>query len=177
MSDAPVLISAEDLLAKLRGGSREVYEIRLRDLTIPVRMLPLDELLDIRNRMMNQNAKVGGDKANLATLVQKETLLAAATIAGQPGVLSGRLLSLLTLDEMIYLYNEYQKLCEEMNPSLEQVGPEQFQMLVQAVKKNNVSASDLSLPQLRAIFISYQDLIQRLDIRTSPQDSSSGGQS
>lgn len=166
MSDIQNLVTAEDLLVKLRGGSKELYEIRLRELIVPVRMLPLDELLDIRNRMINQNAKVAGDQANLASLVQKETLRAAATISkGEPGVLSDRLLSMLTLDEVIYLYNEYQKVCEQMNPSLEQVSPEQFQLLVQAIKKNSVSAKDCSLPQLRAIFISYQDLIQRLEIQ------------
>lgn len=169
------LINAEDLLAKMRAGTKEVYEIRMRELTIPVRMISLDERLDIRNRMMVQNTKVLGDQANLASLVQKEVLRLASTLShGQPGVLSDRLLGMLSLDEVIYLYNEYQKICEEVNPSLEEINPEKFEALVNAIKKNSVTASDLSLAQLRAVFIAYQDLIQRLVFQTSPGDNGSG---
>ena len=169
------LVSAEDLLAKMRAGTKEVYEIRMRDFVIPVRMISLDERLDIRNRMMVQNTKVMGDLANLASLVQKEILRAASTLSqGSPGVLSDRLLGMLTLDEVIYLYNEYQKICEEVNPSLEDVSPEKFEALVNAIKKNSVTASDLSLAQFRAVFIAYQDLIQRLVFQTSPADNGSG---
>lgn len=161
------LVSAEDLLAKLRAGTKEVYEIKMRQLTIPVRMLSLDERLEIRHRCQIENAKMGGDQANLASLVQKQILRYAASLSdGSPGVLSDRLLAMLTLDEIIHLYNEYQKVCEEVNPSLEQMQPEQFQALVDAAKKNSVGPSDLSLPQLRAVFLSWQDLIQRMDIQT-----------
>ena len=171
-------VSAEDLLAKMRAGTKEIYEIRLRELTIPVRMLSLDERLDIRNRMTVANSKVLGDEANLASLVQKEILRTASSVGkNQVGVLSDRLLGMLSLDEVIYLYNEYQRICEQVNPSLEQMTGEQFQQLVGAIKKNHIAASDLSLPQLKAVFISYQDLIQRMDFPTSPTDNSSGGQS
>jgi hypothetical protein len=75
---------------------------------------------------------------------------------------------------VIYLYNEYQKICEEVNPSLETVERDKFEMLVNAIKKNSVTASDLSLAQLRAVFLAYQDIIQRLVFPTSPEDSGSG---
>jgi hypothetical protein len=168
------LLSAEDLLARMRAGTKEVYEIKMRQLALPVRILSLDEMLDIRNRMMVQNAKVVGDQANLASLVQKETLRFATTIGGQPGILSDRLLGMLSLDEIQFLYAEYTKVTEEVNPSLEAVSPEKFEMLVDAIKKNSVTASDLSLVQLRAVFLAYQDLIQRLVFPTSPTDNGSG---
>lgn len=178
MSEPIQLVDAEQLLAQLRAGTKETYEIKMRELSVPVRMLSLDERLEIRNRCIVQARKVGGDEAYIASITQKEILkLASSLNNGQPGVLSERLLNMLTLDEIIFLYNEYQKICEQVNPSLEQMQPEQFQLLVQAIKKNSVTPNDLSIAQLRAVFLSYQDLIQSLDSQPLPADNSFGGQS
>lgn len=163
------LVSAEDLLAKMRAGTKEVYEIRIRGLVIPVRILSIDEEIDLRSRMIAQNSRSGGDDISLAALIQKETLRTATFIAKNNSSMPDRFFTELKRDELSYLFNEYFKILEDVNPTLEQIKPESFMALVDAIKKNNVNANDLSLAQLKAVFISYQDLIQRMDIQTSPE--------
>jgi hypothetical protein len=53
---------------------------------------------------------------------------------------------------------------------------DEFQALVHAVKKNAVVSKELSLRQLRAIFLAFQDLIQKVEAQTTQTDSFSGGQ-
>lgn len=174
---AETLITVEDMIAKMRGGTKSVYDLRAGGLIIPVRILSLDEEIDVRANMIALNNRKSGDQVSLAAMVQKETLKRASFIASESSSMPDRFFDDLRRDELIFIYNEYTKIVEEVNPALDQIKPEQFRAMVEAIKKNSVTANDLSLPQLRAVFIAYQDLIQRLDSQTLPKDNSPGGQS
>lgn len=174
---APNIVTAEDLLKRMRAGTKEVYEIKCRDLAIPMRILTIDELNLIRRDAIKHAAMHGGDEAEKNVQMEKTVLKMASNITpkGAP-MLSDRLLGLMSVDEINHLYSEYVKIMDDVNPAIEQLNEGEFRALVEAVKKNSVSWSDLSLRQLRAIFTSYQDMIQRQATHVSHKDNSSGGQ-
>lgn len=163
------IITAEDLLARMRAGTKEVHEIRMRDQIFPVRVLSIDEVTAIRREALGQSAKLRGDDTDKNVWVQKLTLKLASTLSknGAP-LLSEKLLGLLSLDELQHLYAEYVRVADAVNPSLEQISPERFRALVDALKKNLVSSRDCSLLELRAICSAFAELIQRLESQDSP---------
>ena len=170
-------MSTEALIEKMRAGVKETYDICLRELVIPVRVLSVDEINEIRRQAKSYAARFQGDETDVNLAIQKLTLSKASDIAGVP-LLNDRFYkeSRMTVDEINYLYNEYIRVMDTVNPSLEQITPEQFRALVDALKKKNVSASDLSLRQLKAICTAFVALIQKQDTQTSQGDNTSGGQ-
>lgn len=167
---------ADDLLAKMRSGVKEIYEIRLRDLVIPVRLLTVDEINLIRRDAAIKTASVQGDTVDQNLERQKSALKLASTLkTGGVPLITDKLLSLMTVDEITFLYEEYVRVMDAVNPSIQTIDPEQFRALVDALKKNTITSKDLSLHQLRAICTSYVDLIQRLETQKSHQASSFGG--
>lgn len=166
--EAPRITTVEDLLKKMRAGTREVHEIRLRDLVIPVRVLSIDEVNQVRKEAIRLATVGGGDEVDKNVHVQKLTLkLASEVTKGQP-ILSEKLLNMMTVDEITYLYEDYVRVMDSVNPSLEAIPAEAFRQLVDALKKKHVSSRDLSTHQLRALSTAYVDLIQRLESRESP---------
>lgn len=163
--------TAEDLLAKMRAGTRQVHEIRMRDLVIPVRVLTIEEMNLIRRDAIKQAIAASGDEIDKNVLVQRSTLKLATTVEkGGAPFLSDKVLSLTTVDEINHLYNEYIRIVESVNPSLEQISSEQFKSLVDALKKSLITSNDLSLVQLRAICTAFVDLIQRQAAQVSHKD-------
>ena len=170
-ANAHKVYSAEDILQKMRDGVKEVYEIRMRQMTIPVRILAIDEVNAIRNESIRHSALSQGDETDKNVHIQKTTLKLASNITKGGGpILGDKLLGLLTVDELNYLYEEYIQILDTVNPSLETIPATEFRAMVDALKKNLVSSKELSIRQLRAICTAYVDLIQRQDNQTSPRD-------
>jgi hypothetical protein len=172
------VLTVDHLLAKMRAGTEEVYEIQMRELTIPVRVLSVDEFNEIRRDAKKFAAATpGSDVTDEHLHVQKTTLkLASRVTRGGVPLLGDKLLGLLTIDEVNFLYDEYIAIMDRVNPNTESLTPEQFQALVDALKKNTITSSDLGLRQLKAICTSFQELIQRLETAASQTASSPGGQ-
>jgi hypothetical protein len=170
--EAPQIVSAEDLLAKMRAGTKEVYDIRLRELVVPVRILTIDERQAIRREAIQKTAMAQGDETDKNVLIQKFTLKLASTIQknGAP-MLSDKLLSMLSLDEIQYLYDDYMRVTDSVNPNVETISPEKFRELVDALKKSLISSKDCSLLELRAICSAFVALILKLESQDSPTDS------
>lgn len=168
MSGHNQITTVDDLLKKMRMGVDEVHEIHLRDLTIPVRVLSIDEVNTIRKDSIKAAMLENGDNTDVDVRTQRSTLKLATTIhAGGAPLLSDKLMQKLTVDEMNYLYNEYIKVMDSVNPSLETMTPEQFKELVAALKEKKILSSDLSLPQLREICTAFVDLLLRLEQQNS----------
>ena len=164
--------TVESMLAKMRAGRSEVHEIMLGTLVVPVRVLTIDEMNQIRREAIKSAQSVlGGDDTDKNLAAQKFTLKLASTpgIGGVP-MLSDKLLAQLSVDEVNYLYEEYVRVLDAVNPSLQAIDPERFRALVDALKKKTVSSRDLSLLQLRAICTAFVELILRLDSQASAKD-------
>lgn len=169
LAEKPKIMSVHDLLAKMRAGTREVHEVRFREMVIPMRVLSVDEFNMIRHESYRICLEKGkSDETDLNLLKQKLVLKLASTIGKGGPLLSEHLLGMLSTDELNYIYDEYIRVSDIVNPNIDRMKPEEFKALVEAIKKNTVSVNDLSLPQLREIFSAYQDLIQRLAAQESP---------
>lgn len=155
-------MSADELLAKLRQGKKTVDEIRMGALTVPVRVISCDEVNMIRREAIRKSSIIQGDETDKNLEIQKNTLKLASTLKpGSAPFIGDKLLSLLSMDEISYLYEEFIRFMDNVNPALEHITPERFKEIIDALKKNIISPRDLSLLQLRAICLAYVDMIQR----------------
>lgn len=149
---APEVIKAEDILAKLRAGVREVHEIEIRGTVIPVRVLSADEMNRIRQEAVKDTTIARGDETDKNLHIQKTTLVMATTVpVGSAPMLSAKILGMLTVDEIAYLFDQYIGVMQRVNPSVETIDAQEFRALVDALKKKSISVKDLSLRQLRGI--------------------------
>jgi hypothetical protein len=165
---AQPIITAQDMLAKLRQGVEETYEVRMRGANIPVRVLSGTEINTARQAAKKATLLGKGDETDMNFEVQKNILMLASQVpAGDAPTLSRKVLDALTIDEVNFLYSEYIAVMDRVNPSLEQLDPEEFRSLVEALKKSLLTSKDLSLRQLRAICGAFQELIQRPDKQES----------
>jgi len=165
-------LSAEDLLSKLRAGTKETHEITMRDATINVRVLSIEEVNAIRRESIAKCANGAGDEVDRNVMIQRLTLKLASTLTknGAP-YLGDKLLALMSVDEVNYLYEEYMRAMDSVNPSLQTMTAEQFRAIVDALKKNTLSSKDLSLLQLRTVCTAFVELIQQLESQKSPKAS------
>ena len=156
------ILTSEDIVRKMRAGTKEVHQIRLGEQDIPVRVLSINETNRIRQEAIKKTLLEKGDEVDRNVVIQKLTLKLASTIPrdGVP-ILSEKVLDDLSVDEVNYLYSEYVAAMESVNPSIERIEPKEFALLVELLKKNHVSSKDLNLRQLKAICTAYQDLIQK----------------
>jgi hypothetical protein len=61
----------------------------------------------------------------------------------------------MTNEELLHLYQQYDAVCDKVNPSLEKIPDEDVTALITEVKKKDTALIDLSLLQLRAICQHY----------------------
>lgn len=168
--DNSQMVSAEDILAKMRAGVKETYEIRMREQVFAVRILAMDEIAAIRREAIKHQLSLGGDDTDKNVYIQKATLTKATTLSkATPSMLSERLMGMLSLDEVKYLYEEYIRVMDAVNPAIEHMDPAEFRALVDALKKNILGSRDCSLLQLRAICSAFQELIQNPGTQNSHQ--------
>lgn len=174
--DAPDIQSVDDLLRKMREGTSSVHTVTMRSLSVPVRILSQDEHNEIRRAALTMNRSASGDDVDFNVLRQKLTLKKASEVKpGQPGIFSDKFLASQSLDELSYWYKEYMRINDLVNPSIETMTQDQFTSIVDALKKNTISPSDLSMPQLKGICTAFVDLVQRLEEADRRMASSSGG--
>lgn len=158
------IITAEDLLAKMREGVKAIHEIKLRQFVVQVRVLSIDEMNEVRRDAYKTALASKGDEVDKNLIAQKSILkLASTSQKGGAPMLSDKLLGMLTTDEINFLYDEYMTVLDRVNPALEKMNPEVFRELVDSLKKNLLSVNDLSLQQLKVICSAYVEMISRKD--------------
>jgi hypothetical protein len=169
--EPPQITTSDDILAKLRLGVQEVYEVHMRGATFPVRILSCVEVNKIRQEANRMNLLRKGDETDTNVEIQKMTLRLATTVPkGSAPYLSEAILDALTVDELTYLFNEFIGVMEKVNPTIESISGEEFKAIVDALKKNAISPRDLSIHQRNAICTSFVDLMLRLEAQKLPQD-------
>lgn len=166
------VITPADILANMRLGTKQVYSIFCRGQEFPVRLLSGDQVLKIRRDAMGVARSSGWDDVDRDYYQQKLTLIEATRMSDNDvPIISFEALKAWSLDEVIYVYEEYMRFCESVNPKLEALKPEELRVLIDAVKKNNLDVNNLSFRQLRAIFFSWQAIILEASTASSPKDS------
>lgn len=162
-------IMVDDLLKKMRMGRQTVSEIRMGDLSIPVRILSADEINAIRKEARVQAIALNGDETDENLYIQKKTLQKSSEIGeNQMSVLSNKLLNSLSIEELRYLYEALITFWDTFNPAVEKITPDKFRTLVEELKKNAISWNDCTTPERRAIFTCFVELTQRPDTAISP---------
>ena len=163
-------VMADEILSRMRMGKKTYSEIRMGDQVIPVRVLSADEVNAVRHEAKVKAAKTGGDETDENLMIQKLSLQLASMMPNDPvPFLNDKIMKLLSVDEICFLYNELIHFWESVNPSLEQIEPERLRELVDSLKKNRITWNGCSLPERKAIFTCFAELIQRPDTQTSQQ--------
>ena len=170
----PQIMTAQDVLAKMREGIKSTGEIRIRGQEFHMRILSMDEMNQVRREgNLYVSRTPGADNIDRDVFMEKAILKLASTINGIPSIIDKMFEGPngLRTDEVNLMYEEYMKIMDDVNPAVEMLSEEKLRELIDAVKKNSVSAKDLSLLQLRTAFSLFKDLIQKLDAQPSPKDS------
>lgn len=164
-TSAPEIITAADIVAKLREGVNATYDIELRAMKIPMRVLSCDEFNKIRHGAIAKVSLIKhGDDTDKNLEIQKGVLAYASTIVpGVPGIFTEKVLTELSLDEITYLYDQYISVLERVNPSIETISEMEFESIVEALQKKTASARELSIKQSRAICSDLPGVVRTLE--------------
>ncbi len=163
-------LEAADQIALMRQGTEYRFPVTLRGLTVFLRPLSISEVTHVYHQVvveMNKTPEAARNALMENILIAKKTLEIASTDPENPkkaGQLLPWTLDKMTQDEVSALYDEYVRIVESVNPSLEYMSHEQVQGLVNDLKKNLIQQTDLSFLQLASIVNFY------LTKEESPQD-------
>lgn len=159
----------------MRIGVDYKFKIKLNQFILTLRPLSALETITIENDVIEQLLKMKTHQQteiNKSLLFANKTLMQASTSA--PGKsdyqISELVLQNCTPDEVMFLFNEYIKCTEKVNPSLETMPMEELTKLVEEAKKNSFPLTGLSFWQL-------ENLCRALINEIAQQDKLSGGQS
>jgi hypothetical protein len=149
---APKIVTAEDQLKLMRQGYKQTLEIKLGGLVVPCRIMPaLDEATVIANAKTGLKVPNEEQRALFESLaVMKAVLSNGCTVDSTP-YLSDGFLSKLSNDELSELYNQYQTVVRTVNPTFEQLTPDQLGEIIETVKKKERSSRDFFTWQLAEI--------------------------
>lgn len=169
------IMSAEEIVSKLRAGIDETYEIEMRGTAIYVRVLSGDEFNYIRKACIQQVAAQGGDDTDKNFEIQKAVLAKCCMLKDNvPGILNQKVLARLTVDEITNLYEQYLSILEQVNPTLDTISADEFEAIVTALQKKTSTARELSIRQLRGICSDLPGVLRILEREKSPPANSSG---
>lgn len=143
----------EYLLKKLKAGTDNYKDVKIpgTDFTVRIRLLSSQDILDASNEAdkIFKNADVAVNLQNINVYEgEKDTqhlYRACRDIDGNPlaeNIMEFR--GLLTVPVKEFLISEYLKLNEERNPSLDNMSDAEFDALIESVKKNPTSISNVS---------------------------------
>jgi hypothetical protein len=159
----------------MRAGTDYRFKLKLRGLEITFRPLSVIETVTVEADAREQLSKM---KSHQQTDLIHSLLFAQKTIqqasTSEPGKMdfqiSEAILEKCTPDEVMYLFNEYAKVVERVNPSVEKMSVEELKALVESTKKNPSTTIVLSFWQLQNL---CHALIEEIALLVK----SSGGQS
>lgn len=135
-------------LEQMRMGVAMRHPVSLRGFSCHLRPLTIAEMVRVMGEVKQElMATPEGARTPIlqTALTARKTLEVASTdFDGKIQSLTGYILDLMTPDELIHLFNQYQSIMDKVNPSLESMSPEELQALIDAVKKNPSQLIELS---------------------------------
>lgn len=146
--------TVEDLLAAMRRGNSQALEIMAGDTPLPVRLLSAHEeaTIAVKSYLAALKANPSSHKQELfeAQSTMKQILFAALTIDDVPMV-AFHIIDKMPSPVLGNLYNQYVTLNNSLNPSFEDMKPEEIAAIIDNVKKKKAVASDFYTYQLAGI--------------------------
>lgn len=147
--------NAGSLLEALRMGVEYTFTIRLRGLAVPMRPLSITERVRVINDVAHElSMKRAEEQTNItqSSLLAIRMLEMGSTDANAKSPkLTAHVLSQMTNDEVIALYNAYIEGCEKLDPALETISEEELLKLIDHAKKNDSALTGFSRPQLESV--------------------------
>lgn len=144
----------------MRMGVEYRFPIKLRDFSVSLRPLANSEVMNcyanvseyLKNIPEHRRTRIQEDNA----LAREFLKVASAEFGKYPGQLTDVILDRMTTDEIMFMYKEWQAVCDKVNPQLEKMPAEDIKLLVDHIKKNTpedlgFQLTELSFGQLRNI--------------------------
>jgi hypothetical protein len=145
---------AKSPIELMRFGTDYKFKIKLREFQITFRPLSTLETVQIEGKV--QDHLLEQFKENQRTQLLYSLLFAQKTLqeasTSEPGKtdyqITDFVLSKCTPDEVMYLFNEYNKCVDKVNPSLEKMSAKDLEELVEQAKKKALVMTELSFWQM-----------------------------
>lgn len=141
-------------LEAMRFGVDYKFKIKLREFPITFRPLSIQETVDVEGE--TQDHLLETIKENQRTQLIYSLIFAQKTLqkasTSEPGKNDYQITELfitkLTPDEVMFLFTEYNKCVDKVNPSLEKMDVKELEALVDAAKKKALVMTELSFWQM-----------------------------
>ncbi len=153
-------LSIEEQLLAMRAGSSYRIPVKLREFTVHLRPLTIDESNEVEAEVRAQLKALPEDAQHSLkehTIRAKETLWRSSS--SSPGVqdckLTPKVLGLMTNDELQALFKQYISVCDKVNPMLEEMPKERLDAILEHLKKNTPPQEVRS----QLIGLSFSDLV------------------
>lgn len=147
------------VLEAMRQGVNYRHEVKVREQKFRLRPLTNNEILDVTDEVleiMNSLPVFKRHPQREHSLVARLTLMKASTpdVGSSEVGLTDYVLSNMSAEELQLIYNEYVKVCERVNPKLEEMPKEDLDFLVEDLKKSsnlNSQLTDLPISHLVSV--------------------------
>lgn len=152
------IFTADDILARIRGGRDADLKIQIGDYEAPCRVLPSSEeqkLImtareSVRAKFEKTNASPETIEQAISDEVMKSILSAGCTVKGTP-YLAPAVLAMMSSVEISVAFDAYQSAVRMVNPKFESLSRDEIAELISAAKKKSSPTSDFYTWQLAAI--------------------------
>lgn len=152
-ASTPMKNSTENILELMRHGVDYKFKVKLRSFEITFR--PLTELEtttiadETRDFLLSLKADHQTDLKYSAVFANKTLQLASTSAPGKTDYqITETILTKCTPDEVMYLFNEYNRCVEKVNPNIEKMKSDELHALVEQAKKKVLVTTGLSFWQL-----------------------------
>jgi len=149
----PMFNSSTNPVELMRFGVDYKFKLRLRNFEITFRPLSSLETINIesdsRQHLLQMKEHQRTDIVYSLLFAQKTIQQASTSEPGKSDYqITELVLSKCTPDEVMYLFNEYNKCVDKVNPSVEKLSTEELNELVDKAKKNLLIMTELSFWQM-----------------------------
>lgn len=155
-------MSVEEQLAAMREGVQYSFPVKIRSFVVNMRPLSIDETNDVAAEV---RAQLKAAPEDMQHTLQEHTIKAKQTLwrASQSGPgkndakIHLKLLGLMTNDEVMALHKEYIRVCDLVNPMLDELSPEKLDEIISYLKKNGnkqemrLALTELSISELVSV--------------------------
>ncbi len=132
----------------MRAGTSARFIIQIRKFKFNARPLTIAEHMDINNEIVTELLQV---PENMRHAINEQYLLAKKMLSrassmepGRVGPATDYLMDQMTIDEILYAYDQYLEGTKRLDPRLEEMEESELADLADAIKKKDIALTELS---------------------------------